>query len=418
MARKHIDISSAAECCGCMACQSACPKGCIAMVPDKLGFAYPTVDESKCVDCGVCVRTCPLINVYEPQCLQKSYAAVNLSNSDRLDSSSGGVFISLAREVIRRDGVVFGAVFTENWAVRHVSAATIEEVLPMMGSKYLQSEIGNTYKEAGKYLKKGRLVLFTGTPCQIAGLRHFLIKDYSNLITVEVICHGVPAPGVWQSYLKEYLARLKGGRGGKNTVLTPPSINIKKTAIAGISFRNKRLGWKKFGFDLLLDSACGVEKNSVLTSSINQVSVYEPFIQNEFMKAFLRNWSLRPSCYSCKAKNGSSSADITIGDFWGIEKHDIIEDDDQGVSCIVCRTPKGMSFIEECRNNLKLVEAPYSVIRQGNPSIEESVKLTATAEKFQRIFPKKGFYKTMHSIENPPLWYRGLEFVKRQLRKL
>lgn len=361
---------------------------------DKLGLLYPHVDTSICIDCGRCVRACPFIHPSTPLSPQACYAAVNKDDAQRLASSSGGVFVALARQTISRGGVVFGAVFAKDWNVVHTYAETIENILPMMGSKYVQSDTRNTFGQAKRFLEDGREVFYTGTPCQIAGLKHFLGKDYPKLIAVEVICHGAPAPGVWQSYLKELLARPQGVRTGKNTV----SLFLNDMPeISGISFRNKKIGWKKFGFTLRLLDSEGGEENSV-SPSLNAKEIFQVFTENRYMAAFLRNWTLRPSCYACKAKGGVSQADMTIGDFWGVEKVNIVVDDDKGVSCVVCRTQKGVDAIKSAEN-LVLTSVDYDMILQSNRSLEKSVKYNIFAKSFQYIFPRKSFSAAMRIID-------------------
>ena len=223
-----IAIKDKKNCCGCSACVQRCPKHCISLHEDDEGFLYPLVNEATCIDCGLCEKVCPILNPQEKIHPQEVLAVKNTNDEERMNSSSGGVFLPLAREVIKQGGVVFGAVYDEQWEVHHVYAERIEDVYPMMGSKYLQSRIENTYKEAETFLKQGREVLFVGSPCQIAGLRTFLRnKEYPNLLAVDFLCHGVPSPGVWRRYLAEtygeYDAKEQSRRqatAGKNTVLS------------------------------------------------------------------------------------------------------------------------------------------------------------------------------------------------------
>lgn len=386
-------------CSGCAACKAVCPKACITMEEDAMGSKYPVVETSKCIDCGSCVRVCPFINSAAEVAPVKCFAAVNCDDRVRLKSSSGGVFNALARSVVSSGGVVVGAVFDKDWMVEHVSAESMDGVARMMGSKYTQSDTLTTFVETRKHLLSGQTVLYTGTPCQIAGLNHYLRKNYDNLITVEVICHGVPERGVWREYLKELLARPTGERAGKNTVLQPP-LKEKDVVIDDIFFRDKRNGWKKFGFALLLASASGGKKNSVLPP------VYQSFQENAFMKAFLNNWSLRPSCYACKVKSGKSHADLTIGDFWGIERTDIMPDDDKGVSAIVCRSDKGLAILRQCAG-VELVECSYDDILNFNPSIEQSVPYTDDARAFHQLFPNIGFTRSQKHIDSPSFLKRA-----------
>lgn len=399
---KHIVISDKFLCSGCSACSEICPKACITMCEDAMGSRYPVVDTSMCIECGTCVSVCPFLNPAAEVAPARCFAAVNRDDRVRLKSSSGGVFHALAQSVIPFGGVVVGAVFCEDWMVEHISVECMDGVDRMMGSKYIQSDTLATYAETRRHLLSGRTVLYTGTPCQIAGLNHFLRKDFSNLITVEVICHGAPERGVWRDYLKELLARPTGERAGKNTVLPAP-LKEQDVVIDDIAFRDKRNGWKKYGFALIPASACGGRINTVLPYAINPF--YEPFQDNIYMRAFLRNYSLRPSCYSCRVKSGRSHADLTIGDFWGVERTDIIPDDDKGVSAIVCRSDKGLAVLQKCAG-VELVECSYADILKSNPSMEQSVRYTDNARLFHKLFPNQGFHKTLHSIEHPTLFRR------------
>ena len=237
-----IHIEEKSKCCGCNACVQRCPKHCIAMREDEEGFLYPIIDESSCINCGLCEKVCPVLNQGEERKPLKVYAAKNRNEEIRMQSSSGGIFTLLAEQIIQEGGVVFGARFDENWDVIHDYTETIDGLASFRGSKYVQSRVGETYKQAESFLKQGRKVMFAGTPCQISGLKLFLCKDYENLLTVDFICHGVPSPGVWRKYLEELIARQGGG---KNSVLSHPN-----ELITHIEFRNKRLGWKKYSFAL------------------------------------------------------------------------------------------------------------------------------------------------------------------------
>lgn len=333
-----INIVNKQDCCGCSACVQRCPKHCISLKEDVEGFLYPHVNTDDCINCGLCEKVCPWLN--RPEKLQPTevFAVKNRDEKARMASSSGGVFIALAEKVIDKGGVVFGAVFDENWEVKHSYAETIEGVRPMMGSKYLQSRIENSYCDAEKFLKDGRYVLFTGSPCQIAGLHNYLRKNYSNLLTVDFLCHGVPSPGVWRRYLEEELKHsARRAAAGKNTVLSS-SLNV-TSVITGIAFRDKKIsGWKKYSFVVRGKSASKADKNTVLLSDI--------FYDNPFMKGFLSDLYLRPSCYSCKCKNGVSHSDLTIGDFWGVPSVMPDFDDDMGIRLVLVNTDKGKVFFD------------------------------------------------------------------------
>lgn len=260
------------------------------MREDNEGFLYPEVDREVCIDCGLCEKVCPVIHQGDKRKPLAVYAVKHKDDKIRLSSSSGGAFTALAESVIDEDGVVFGAKFDEDWSVFHDYTDTKEGLAAFRGSKYVQSRVGDSFKKAEYFLKAGRKVLFSGTPCQIAGLKRFLRKEYDNLLTVDFICHGVPSPGVWREYLKEETARQCGG---KNSVLSHPNIKERDARIESISFRDKRLGWKKFSFALTLSVPNGHgAKNTVLLS--------ESKYHNLFLKGFLRDLYLRPSCHHCK----------------------------------------------------------------------------------------------------------------------
>ena len=317
-----IKITDKHDCCGCSACVQRCPKRCISLKEDEEGFLYPDVNIDECIDCHLCEKVCPWLN--RPDKLQplEVFAVKNRNEEERMSSSSGGVFIAIAKKVIERDGVVFGAVFDDNWEVVHKYAETIDGVKPMMGSKYVQSRIGDCYREAENFLKSGREVMFTGTPCQITGLHKFLRKEYSNLLSVDCLCHGVPSPGVWRRYLCESVYKTDNN----------------KDKITGIEFRNKNVGgWKNYSF--LVKGKTGLnDENKILYS--------ESHDKNAYMRGFLSDIYLRPSCYSCKCKNGISHSDITIADFWGVNILAPDFDDNKGVGLVLVNTRKGKNVLD------------------------------------------------------------------------
>lgn len=380
------------------------------MAEDEMGSKYPAVDTSICIECGACVKVCPFINPASSGRPLQCFAAINLNENVRLNSSSGGVFKALAQEILSRGGIVVGAVFNKDWEVEHIASENMVGVERMMGSKYVQSDTMDTFAQTRKHLVSGRTVLYTGTPCQIAGLKHFLRRDYETLITVEVICHGAPERGVWRNYLREILTlpsvERRENKSGFQFPIKEPDV-----VIDDIAFRDKRSGWKKYSFALLLTSACKGYKIRFLPS------IYQPFKENTFMKAFLSNWSLRPSCYVCQAKNGRSLADLTLGDFWGIERTDIMPDDDKGISAIVSRSEKGLHLLQQCED-LCLVECSYQDIFNSNPSIEKSVNLSGDARYFHKIFPKRGFTRTFNSIYRPSFFRRVRFSMKYRLSAL
>lgn len=384
----QISKENKEKCCGCGACAQKCPKQCISMLEDEEGFLYPHVDVENCVNCHICEKVCPFLNIQE-QCEPLDiFAAVNINESERIDSSSGGVFVALAKYILNEDGVVFGAVFDKSWEVHHVYAETIEDVYPMMGSKYVQSRVENSFQDVDSFLKKGRKVLFVGSPCQVKGLLHFLKgKDVSNLLAVEFLCHGVPSPGVWRAYLNETF-NVSAGKdrllavAGKNTVLKS-SLNA-KSPIGDIKFREKSDGWEKYRFVVSQKSASKADQNSVLLSDIH----YE----NPYMQLFLSDQILRPSCYACQAKNGKSHGDFVIGDYWGI-KNEVNDFEDKGVSLVVCYSRKGRDVLKSLDLILKTITKDQATAHNGG--FKEVLDVPANRSRFFKAFSKGlGFYQS------------------------
>ena len=371
-----IKIQNKQDCCGCAACVQRCPKHCISMKEDNEGFLYPVVDESICIDCGLCEKVCPINNHPEKLPVKEVLAVKNRNEAERMASSSGGAFIALAKKTIEKGGVVFGAVFDENWEVMHTYAETLNEVKPMMGSKYLQSRIGNSFRDVEKFLKEGREVLFTGTPCQVTGLHNYLRKDYPNLLSVDFLCHGVPSPGVWRKYLdEEFHLSARRAAAGKNTVLSSSLKSV--PVITGIEFRDKTLnGWKKYSFVVRGQSASKADKNSVLLSDIHKV--------NPYMRGFLSNVYLRPSCYQCKCKNGVSLSDLTIADFWGIDQLMPDFDDDKGVGLVLLNTNRGVRAFD-CLN-MEIMKSTLEAVKRFNGGFRECIDVNLSRSVFYKKF--------------------------------
>ena len=380
-----ISISDKMNCCGCSACASVCPRQCISMQADNEGFLYPIVDKNACIDCSLCENVCPFLNIQRERNPVKVYAAQSKDDELRLKSSSGGIFSLLAAAVIEDGGVVFGVRFDDNWQPVFDYVENTADLYVFRGSKYVQAVIGNAYKDAQTFLKQGRKVLFSGTPCQIAGLKRFLKSEYENLLTVDVVCHGVPSPYVWKKYLHEIIMSAPRADQVKNTVLSS-SKDI--PVITGISFRDKKLGWEKYSFVVRAKSAEGGQ-NSVLLSDMH--------LENRFMQAFLSNMILRPSCYNCKVKAGRSGSSITIADFWSVKKYHPEMDDGKGTSLVLVNTQNVGYWINRILPLTEYVESDYGYGVAGNPAIEKSVKIPKYRDFFWKKFPAYGI-KTMDLI--------------------
>ena len=376
-----IENNGNQACCGCTACKTVCPKQCITMSEDAEGFLYPKVDASLCIDCQACVRVCPFHNPAKEEKPQSVYAALNKNEEIRRDSSSGGMFTILAEKVIKDGGVVFGARFTDDWRVEIVPTETIDGLAAFRGSKYLQAQMGSSLVLAKKYLQEGRKVLFSGTPCQIAGLRHYLRKDYDNLLAVDFVCHGVPSPKVWKMYLDEVS-------------------KASQRAISDIKFRDKPQGWKRFNFTLSYNES----NKSYTISSYNG--------DNHYMRAFLSDMILRPSCYNCQAKCGRSKSDITLADYWGIDQVHPNMDDDKGTSLLIVRTEKGRQALDFYQTTY--TESTYEDAFRFNPAIEKSaLPHPKRADFFNKLDSTKDLLKLIDKELRPSTKQRVRNFYHR-----
>lgn len=357
-----IRITDKAKCSGCHACYNICPKNCIKMIRDEQGFLYPEVDEKNCSNCGLCEKICPIINpVSKAKKIEdiNAYAAINSNEEIRLNSSSGGVFTLIANYVVENGGVVFGVGFDDNFNAVHKMAESINGIEEFRGSKYVQSTIGNTYKLAKESLDQGKMVLFTGTPCQIGGLYAYLRKDYENLITQDLICHGVPSPSVWQKYV-EYRSTLA------------------KASVRRISSRRKTYGWKRF---------------SVSFSFENDTEYLCPFPRDPFMRLFLDNYCLRPSCYDCSFKGKIRQSDITLADFWGVNNVLPEMDDDKGTSLIFINSEKGQKIFDAIKSNLNYKPTAIDDAVKYNSAMISSVKPAKKQKQFWVDIKNKSFNK-------------------------
>lgn len=376
-----IEIKRKEDCVGCNACQQRCPVNCISMNTDEQGFNYPLVDKTKCIGCNLCEKVCPVINQYSELKPISVYAARIQDQDNLLNSSSGGVFYALSKKILESEGVIFGARFDENWNVIHDYITSLDQIYLLQGSKYVKSDIGFTYRQVENFLISGKKVLFTGTACQIAGLKRFLKKDYiDKLITVEIICHGVPSPMIWQRYIKDIL---------KKSISEISLSNVNH--IEKISFRDKELGWNKYGFSVEFRCETGKSSNnhSSLDTSERRMRFFEPTIENIYMMGFLRNLYLRPSCYDCPTKCGKSHSDIILGDYWGIEDEHPNYYCSEGVSLVMVNTPTGKMLFESTIADY--ITSSYDQALKHNKSIEvSSTKPDKAYDLFWDKFPQYG----------------------------
>ena len=334
-----VNITNKQNCSGCSACYNKCPKQSITMFEDEKGFRYPKIDKELCINCGLCDKVCPIINSKQTQTEPKAYACYNKNEKIRLASSSGGIFTLIAQNIIEQGGVVFGAIFDSDFSVKHTYIEKVEELDKLRTSKYLQSRIEDTYKQVEEFLKENRKVLFTGTPCQIEGLISYLGKQYENLYTQDIICHGAPSPKVWKKYLEFMNKRAEG---------KPVQIN----------FRQKDDGWNLYALSLKYNN------NAYKINHKNDL----------FMKAFLKNVSLRDSCYNCSFKKKNRLSDITLADFWGIDNIAPEMNDNKGTSLVIVNSNKGNKMFEAIMKDITYKEVNFETAIKHNPSMTKSVQ--------------------------------------------
>ena len=335
-------------CCGCGACYNKCPVGAITMQENEEGFLVPVIDKNKCTNCGLCVKVCPSLNVQynntdKPEC----YAAM-ADDEIRMKSSSGGIFTLLAEDILDKGGYVCGAAFDDNWDVHHIIVDNKNDLEKLRGSKYVQSDTEDCYKKIKKLLDEDKYVLFSGCPCQVAGLYSFLGKNYEKLYTVDILCHGSPSRGVWKKYLNE---------------------NFNKNEIKKINFRDKnKIGWSC--------SHCTIStKNG------------DDIVTDDFTKLFHASINLRESCYDCKYSKKPRPADITLGDFWGISEYKKDLNDDKGLSFVLTNNEKGKFLFD---NNLKKVKKWAINLQENynNGHQKFGLKMHPKREKFFRLVKK------------------------------
>lgn len=370
-----IKITDKKQCCGCYACANTCPNGSLSMKYDEEGFAYPEINKDSCIDCGLCERVCPIQNSFEQKgTLPEGYAAYNTDNEIRSGSSSGGIFSLLAEDVIQSGGVVFGAVLSDDCkSVRHIAVEKAEGLAGLRGSKYLQSEIGDSYKQVKGVLREGRKVLFTGTPCQAEALKRYLKEDYNNLLIVDIICHGIPSPKVWKKYVS-YREKCAGAPAQR------------------IFFRHKKYGWKKF---------------SVLFEFTNNTEYVQWFNEDLFGRGFISNLFFRPACETCRFKKVSRESDITMSDFWGIQNVVPQLDDDLGTSLILVHSSKGRAAIENIKGRLKMEKVDTVKALKGNPYVKQSLKPNKLRNKFFSDIEKYDFDELICRYAKPQKTVKG-----------
>ena len=364
-----IKITDKSQCCGCTACEVSCAHGAISMKPDALGFLYPEVDQSKCVECGMCENVCAF----------KTDGARHKNMEEVMKSRSGAVFVALSDYVLEHGGIVYGAGYKEHFRVAHKRATSKSERDEFRGSKYVQSDMTGVFQSVKEDLKNGLFVLFSGTPCQTAGLNAYIGKKLrNNLLLVDIICHGVPSPYMWRDYLS-YIERKEG--------------NI----VSFVNFRDKEaFGWNEhkesFTFNSIRGGGCKMT----------------------YSELFYSNLIFRKSCAKCPFTNTNRPSDITLGDFWGWEKWDAdFNKDNKGVSLVLCNTPKGKEIFDKVSSALDYREATSETYMQTR--LEYPTEEHKRRDDFEKDYVKKGFeYVMCHDYNKSSFMQR----VKRKIKKL
>ena len=361
-----IEIKKKVNCCGCEACGNICPKGAIKFASDDKGDLYPNVSEELCVDCRLCEKVCPIIN--KPNSVNfdspRAFAAWNYNSDQRNNSTSGGVFPLLANVVLENGGYVSGVMYEDDFTISHTIISKSCNLHKILKTKYAQSNNNGVYKKVKELLISDNSVLYCGTPCQVAGLKGFLMKDYDKLLTVELFCHGV----INQIIFKKYLESIE---------------KHNKSRVKSVEFRNKRNGW---------------DKSSTVVSLANG-SEYNKSNEDEYLMGYLRyNLYIRPSCTDCEFKSFPRQADISIGDLWGVETI-MPEHDNKGASAVLINSKKGQAFFEKISDKLFINELSLDFVVENNPSLITSYKLGKYSDKFYKKYKKYDFIKLLQRIK-------------------
>ncbi len=367
------EICNIAECTGCMACVNVCAHNAIQVKPDDEGFDRPVIDEGVCVDCGLCVKTCP-VN-HHPRCNEphKVYSGWSTDEAVRLGSSSGGAFTEIARPILESGGVIFGCALNYNLQAEHTYVETMDDLsLRLSGSKYVQSKIGCSYSKAKDFLRQGRKVLFSGTPCQIAGLRNYLRKDYDNLITVDLICHGVPSPLLFEEY-KKYISETE------------------KMALTDVKFRCKKSSW--FFFNMTVTGH--VEK------SLAEKTYIGDYYADPYIRGFLRDYFLRPSCHQCHFTSTQRCSDFTIADWWGYQKTSNVDNgyEQKGVSLILCNTDIAVSLSKQMKMQWR--ERTLEEAKRTNISLSHPFAMPPVRREFWNDYVSMDFHELKQKYMEP-----------------
>lgn len=346
-----VNIEDKRNCTSCGACYNVCPKNAIIMTEDKEGFKYPTIDKSKCIECNLCSKVCPIINKYEDKRIYfekpEVMAAWSKDNHIRLDSTSGGIFSELAKKILSEGGYICGAIYDKDWTVKHILTNDINKLPEIRSSKYLQSDTNLVYREIKEKLLEGKTVLMCGSPCQIQGIHNYLGKEYENLVLCDFICRGMNSPKVFTKYIKSLEKRFK-------------------SKATQVKFKNKTFGWHNFSTRVEFENGKRYIESRYLDSYMIGYLQYNAF--------------MRPSCYDCKFKALPRVADITLADFWGIEKINKELDNDCGTSLVLINTNKGDKLFKSLKSSVQYTQVNSEKVFNDNVCMNDSPAVTKERE--------------------------------------
>lgn len=372
----NVSVVSKEKCCGCHACFNICPQNAIKMISDSEGFLYPYILNDICINCGKCLMCCPGVRTLNLNNLDIAHACFAKDDREHMSSSSGGFFAVIAKKIIQDGGFVCGAAFDETVTVNHILTNKIKELEKIKKTKYVQSRIGNVYTMVEQKLNNNKTVLFSGTPCQVAGLKLYLGKDYENLICIDLICHGVPSPKVFSRYLSE--------KGGEHKVIS-------------MSFRNKNSKNRTRTLNYVLDTG------EVVT---------ETYDESPYIKGFIQNLYIRPSCFHCRYKGIKRCSDITIGDFLGINEFYPGFSNSKGTSAVILHTKKGVQMFNNVKDRLNYIDSLSSEIAAWNSCLCKSIEINPKRKQFFEIWQ----YKTITDSIN--LLQKNVKKKKRLFEKI
>lgn len=388
--KSYLKLKDKKKCYGCYACAEICPKKCITMCKDKKGFYYPKVDKSKCINCGMCEKVCPKINKSKVN-NSKEMVPYCAYSEHRNTSTSGGIFPVLAEYIIENKGVVFGVRYDKDMHVIYDMIDDVKDIKYMVGSKYVRADVTGILDKVKKELKTGKLVLFVGTPCQVNGLKNYLIKDYDNLYLCDIFCHATPSPYVFEKYV-EYLEKKYDDK------------------VTNINFRNKEKGW--------------LNSNTKITFKNKTIEACKNDIDDAFLELFYNAISTRECCTECDYPNLNRAGDITIADFWGVDKFYPDFDYEDGASLLLLNNEKGKQFYKKIKKKIvsKEIKKDEVLKYNHNKSVPENILrdyFFRELDKHDIVIAYNKLKKKMNNYKNPlyRIYYKITGRIKRLLKK-